>query len=99
AWQEIYHTGNFDPSIYLQGSNNLSDLSNTSTARANLGLGTAATANLTTNNLDNTSGRVLRVGDFGLGVGNGFQPTSDILESTPAGFYRSGSAQTGKPDS
>ncbi|EPL1955197.1 gp53-like domain-containing protein [Citrobacter freundii] len=32
-----------------------------------LGLGTAATSDVTTSKIDNTSGRVLKVGDFGLG--------------------------------
>ena len=50
---------------YTQRSNNLSDLSNPTVARSNLGLGTAATANLTTSNTDGTVGRVLKVGDGG----------------------------------
>ena len=37
-------------------------------ARTNLGLGTAATANVTTSSTDTTAGRVLRTGDFGYGV-------------------------------
>ena len=37
-------------------------------ARSNLGLGTAATATLTTSKLDGTVGRVLKVGDFGIGT-------------------------------
>lgn len=36
--------------------------------RTALGLGTAATANLTTSATDKTTGRVLKVGDFGLGA-------------------------------
>lgn len=36
-------------------------------ARTAFGLGTAATANLTTSATDKTTGRVLKVGDFGLG--------------------------------
>ena len=36
-------------------------------ALSNLGLGTAATSDVTTSKIDNTSGRVLKVGDFGLG--------------------------------
>ena len=36
--------------------------------RTALGLGTAATATLTTSTTDKTAGRVLKVGDFGLGL-------------------------------
>ena len=50
---------------YAHRSNNLSDLNNAATARANLALGTAATANLTTSPNDTTAGRVLRAGDTG----------------------------------
>lgn len=37
-------------------------------ALSNLGLGTAATSDVTTSKIDSTSGRVLKVGDFGLGT-------------------------------
>jgi len=37
--------------------------------RTALGLGTAATATLTTSNTDKAPGRILKVGDFGLGIG------------------------------
>jgi len=37
------------------------------TARSNLGLGTAATANVTTSTADSTANRLLKVGDFGIG--------------------------------
>lgn len=53
---------------YTQRSNNLSDLTNVAAARTNLALGTAATATLTTSTTDTTAGRVLKVGDFGLGA-------------------------------
>lgn len=49
-------------------------------ARTNLGLGTAATAYLTTSKTDTTEGRVLKVGDFGLGG------TGATYLSTPTGF-------------
>lgn len=37
------------------------------TARSNLGLGTAATANVTTSAADSTANKLLKVGDFGIG--------------------------------
>lgn len=51
----------------LLASNNLSDLDNSTTARNNLGLGTSATATVTTSSFDTTTGRVTKVSDFGIG--------------------------------
>lgn len=56
-------------------------------ARSGLGLGDAATATLTTSSADTTAGRVLKVGDFGLGS------TAPLMGETPlhqipAGFFR-----------
>lgn len=68
-------------SRYAQRSNNLSDLANVVTARSNLGLGTASTANVTTSPADTTAGRVLRVGDFGLGGQLAIDSASLDLES------------------
>lgn len=48
-------------------------------ARTNLGLGTAATANLTTSNSDSTLGAVLKVGDYGLGVANFFSSINSSI--------------------
>lgn len=62
--------------------------------RAKLGLGTAAAATLTTSNQDNTFGRVLKVGDYGLGAFT--INTPDILANTPSqtpgGFVRRGTS-------
>jgi hypothetical protein len=55
-------------------------------ARANLGLGTAAVANATTSSTDATSGRLLRVGDFGLGAIAGPQ-VSDCNTVAVNGIY------------
>ncbi|HHJ4352078.1 TPA: phage tail protein [Citrobacter freundii] len=52
----------------LQKGQNLSDIPDKEKARTALQLGSAATATLTTSKIDNTSGRVLKVGDFGLGT-------------------------------
>lgn len=61
-------------------------------ARTNLGLGTAAAATLTTSNQDTTTGRVLRVGDYGLGsfVINTPDISAANPSQTPGGFVRRG---------
>ena len=46
----------------------LSDLKSAATARNNIGLGTAATKNITTSPTDSTPGRLLKVGDYGKGT-------------------------------
>nr|WP_321302354.1 hypothetical protein [Alcaligenes faecalis] len=62
------------------------------------GLGTASTGTLSTAANDSTSGRVARIGDWGLGVNNGLEADPLILNNSSNGFYRSGSgANLGKP--
>jgi len=57
------------------------------TASQVTGLGSAATADLTTSNTDVTAGRVLKVNDFGVGeAGLMLSDFSDV--SIPNGFYR-----------
>jgi hypothetical protein len=70
---------------YLLESNNLSDLDSAIFARTNLGLGTAATADVTTSTTDTTTGRLIKQGDT--------VSLSDILTS---GFFtaRSSSRST-----
>ncbi|WP_288776845.1 hypothetical protein [uncultured Psychrobacter sp.] len=58
----------------------------TATARGNLGLGTAATANVTTSKQDDTNGRLLKVGDFGLGSNNTENSTLDLKNYLKNGF-------------
>lgn len=53
----------------LQKDQNLNDIPDKAQARNALQLGTAATATLTTSTTDDTTGRVLKVGDRGLGKG------------------------------
>lgn len=66
-------------------------------ARTNLGLGTAATADLTASSTDQTSGRVMKVGDFGLGVGvsAGTMHLDDLIRKTETVIYFQGSAGNG----
>lgn len=68
-------------------------------ARNNLGLGTAATASLTTSVIDQTSGRVMRVGDFGLGISlaAGGQHLDDLFNKTGVAFYFQESSSEGIP--
>ncbi|MDK7586205.1 hypothetical protein QP575_10260 [Alcaligenes faecalis subsp. phenolicus] len=62
------------------------------------GLGTASTGTLSTAANDSTSGRVARIGDWGLGVNNGLEADPLLLNNSSNGFYRSGSgANLGKP--
>lgn len=63
-------------------------------ARTNLGLGTAAAATLTTSNQDTTAGRVLMVGDYGLGSFTIKTPdiSANTPGQTPSGFVRRGTS-------
>ena len=65
-------------------------------ARANLGLGTAATAILTTSTTDSTDGRVLKVGDFGIGSLKipAMEVNQPIPDSMGSGFYVRGADPT-----
>ena len=60
--------------------------SNASDARSNLGLGTAATGDVTTSTIDSTIGRILRVGDFGFGSTT-LPITNDFNAITGSGWY------------
>lgn len=65
-------------------------------ARVNLGLGTAATASLTSSDNDPTTGRVLKVGDFGLGASLGGPVRGPNLAYNP-GFFRFNGEEAGVP--
>ncbi|MEZ2603349.1 hypothetical protein ACBP87_14930, partial [Kluyvera intermedia] len=57
-------------------------------ARGNLALGTVATYDITTSNKDLTPGRVMKVGDYGLGVANGSAPyLNSIYDIKCSGEY------------
>ena len=61
---------------------------NAAAQRVTLGLGTAATANVTTSATDTTAGRVLKVGDFGLGSTSGIVSSGqDLNTMVTTGFY------------
>ena len=61
---------------------------NAAAQRTTLGLGTAATANVTTSAIDTTAGRLTKVGDFGLGAVDTPVIANIDAFSTPSGFYK-----------
>ena len=61
-------------------------------------LGTAAKGTLATSTRDSPQGRVMRIGDWGFGVGSGVVSSQNILENVINGIYRSGSSDTNAPD-
>ena len=69
---------------------------NAAAQRVTLGLGTAATATLTTSATDGTAGRVIKVGDFGLG-GLNSSVGGDLNALNKTGFYM-GANLTNSPD-
>lgn len=83
---EIYHSGN-----------QLALGTTAATARTALELGTAAGADVTTGEQDATLGRVLRVGDFGLGRTDLTDLSIDLNTLVATGFYFAGSAATNAP--
>ncbi|EPC6092045.1 phage tail protein [Citrobacter freundii] len=82
----------------LQKDQNLNDLPDKVLARKALQLGSASTLDATTSKIDNTSGRVLKVGDFGLGTQTyGVIPDSRMV-SERAGYGVSFSRVYKSPD-
>jgi hypothetical protein len=73
-----------------QGGTGASDAA---AARTNLGLGTAATATVTTSAIDTTAGRLTKVGDFGIGGGINYA-AADNLDTIVPGFLGSGSTSS-----
>ena len=71
---------------------------NAAAQRTTLGLGTAATATLTTSAADPTAGRVLKVGDFGLGTTAVHYGGDLNLLGNVTGFYRTVSGATNFPN-
>lgn len=92
--------GNVTNDAQLKIASDLADLNNASDARNNLGLGTAAVEDVTTSSVDTTVGRLLKVGDFGLGSSN--LPLVLDLDNhlLVPGLYRydSGSGSTNGPE-
>ena len=72
----------------LQPNQNLSELTDASVARSNLGLTGAATTAVQSSQTDTTAGSLMTVGAFGLGaVENNNIPNNDLNDITVAGFY------------
>lgn len=71
-------------------------LADQAAARTSLGLGTAAYATVTTSTTDTTAGRLIKVGDFGLGS-VALTTAVDTSSPTTTGFNRATGATTGKP--
>ncbi len=75
----------------------LLDDGDVATMRATPGLGDAATKTVTGSSTDTTAGRVVKVGDFGLG--NASLIVTDFDAITATGLYRNNAAATGAPES
>ncbi|MDM9271510.1 tail fiber protein, partial [Citrobacter koseri] len=68
------------------------------TTRDNIGLKGGATADLTTSDHDITAGRLLKVGDYGLGVSNGsVKSLASIYDITCSGEYNAMGSGTTSP--
>lgn len=77
--------GNSD---FARKDKNLSDLKDKKQARENLELKSAALREVTSSRSDTTSGNVLQVGDYGLGVANGsIEYLRSIYDIKCSGFY------------
>lgn len=88
--------GNVTNDAQLKIASNLSDLNSAATARTNLGLSTGATATVTTSSDDTTAGRLLKVGDFGLGGVVPLLSDLDVLSGVNR-FFGVQSNATGSP--
>lgn len=83
---------------YAGGTSNAVSLLGTTLPASNIsGLGTAATATITTSTTDYTAGRVMRVGDFGVGVPPAVVSAPDWNTFTSPGFYRINGVGTNGP--
>lgn len=74
----------------------LIDDADASAARSTLGLGDASTATVQSSATDTTSGRLMTVEAFGLGVeGSLLPPSNDMSDPLPTGFYNTDASTTG----
>lgn len=92
-WEVVTLTQAIADTIYLKQANNLSDLDNVVTARANLDLTKQSSA------FDSTAGVLLTPGAFGLGVTTQSQLNSDPNTTEKTGFSRLGNTNVPKLNS
>ena len=79
----------------LLDANNLADVADKAAARSNLQLKTGAVTDVTTSASDTTSGRLLKVGDFGIGDNAIVLGTGNADNITASGSYQIGATTTG----
>lgn len=75
----------------LDKNQNLNDLPDKPASRASLGLGTSATSDTTTSQMDATTGRLLKVGDWGIGSTSA-PVVDDANNARTCGIYSPGGA-------
>ncbi len=97
AWLRRKNNNSWSQVELFTSDNQLSIGTSPQSAREALELGNAAQATLTSNARDSTVGRVLRVGDFGLGTTDLVDLQLDMDTLTATGFYLVTASSTNAP--